>query len=137
MTGPLREFTTAAKEAATPEGDDDGMGFNVDGVMCRCFRPGDGQLAVLMATTSSYNSQSEQIAGIINFFASVLDDGSHNYIVTRLLDRKDRFGISEVQDIMEWMIEEWTGRPTNSPFVSTSSPPSTGRSSTRSTPALT
>jgi len=132
----LKEFVTAAEDAAR-ENADEGMEFSVDGVMCRCYRPKDGQLAVLMATTSRHSSQQEMIAGIINFFVAVLDEESHNYVVGRLLDRTDPFGIEQVQQIMNWMIEEWSGRPTPSPSVSTQSQRSGGRRSTPRTPALT
>lgn len=134
----MREFTTAANAVAEETQDGEkGMPFVVDGVECRAFKPADGQLAVLIATTSKHSSTQEQVAGLINFFVAVLDDDSHSYIVSRLLDRRDPFGITEVQDIMEWMVEEWSGRPTKSPSVSTQSPGSTGPSSTRPTPALT
>lgn len=143
-----KDFETAARAATTTQEEEEaGLPFTVTEkdengnvtarVTCRCFRPGDGQLAILMATTGRHSSQNEQIAGIINFFASVLDDDSHTYLVNRLLDRKDEFGLEQVQDIMEWMIEEWTGRPTKSPSVSTRSPSSTGQGSTPPTPALT
>lgn len=131
----MKEFTTAVQDA---EQDEDGaMEFSVDGTLCRAYRPSDGQLAFLMASTGRHSSDQEQIAGLINFFVAVLDDESHNYIVNRLLDRKDSFGLEQVQAIMEWMVEEWSGRPTKSPSVSTTSPPTTGRSSTPRTPALT
>lgn len=134
----MKEFTTAANEAAqSPEEKDAGMPFVVDGVECRAFQPKDGQLAVLMATTGRHSSTQEQIAGLINFFVAVLDKPSHTYIVNRLLDYNDPFGIAEVQGIMEWMMEEWTGRPTQWPSGSTPSPPSGGPKSTQPTPALT
>lgn len=134
----MREFITAAEKAGETQDEvDQGITFMVDKVECVAYQPGDGQLAVLMATTGRHSSQNEQIAGIINFFASVLSDESHGYIVSRLLDRRDRFGLEQVQDIIEWLIEEWSGRPTKSPSGSTASPPSTGLSSTAETPALT
>lgn len=134
----MKEFTTAANAAAeTPEEAAKGMPFVIDGYECVAHKPKDGQLAVLMATTGRHSSQQEQIAGLINFFVAVLDDDSHSYVVNRLLDRKDPFGIDEVQNIMEWMIEEWSGRPTQSPSVSTASPPNAGQNSTPPTPALT
>lgn len=131
----MKEFTTAVSGAE--QSDDDAMEFNVDGTLCRAYRPSDGQLAFLMASTGRHSNSQEQIAGLINFFVAVLDDDSHNYVVNRLLDRKDPFGIEQVQAIMEWMVEEWSGRPTRSPSVSTTSPPTTGQSSTPRTPALT
>lgn len=133
----MKEFSTAISEAERQDDEDNAMEFSVDGTLCRAYRPSDGQLAFLMASTGRHSSDSEQIAGLINFFVAVLDDDSHNYVVSRLLDRRDPFGLEQVQAIMEWMVEEWSGRPTKSPSVSTPSPPNTGRSSTAKTPALT
>lgn len=124
----MREFETQA--LADDEVDEEGTPFNVDGVLCTAYHPGDGQLAYLMATTSKHTSQQEQVAGLINFFVATLDDDSREYIVGRLLDRRDAFGIKEVEDIFKWMIEEWTGRPTKSLSGSTPSRRTGGRKST-------
>jgi hypothetical protein len=131
----VKEFTTAVEKADQDE--EAPLEFNVDGVMCHGYYPGDGQLAYLLASTGRHSTTQEQIAGLINFFVAVLDEESHSYVVNRLLDRKDPFGIEQVQKIMEWMVGEWSGRPTKSPSGSTTSPPSTGQSSTEQTPALT
>lgn len=133
----MREFNTAVREVTEPDDVQKGTPFIVDGHECRCYKPKDGQLAVLMSSTGRHSSTQEQIAGLINFFVAVLDDASHEYIVGRLLDGKDDFGLEQVQDIMEWMVEEWGGRPTQRPYVSTSSPPSAGPNSTLPTPAST
>lgn len=127
----MREFTTAANELANPDAASAPMEFQIDkGPVCRAYRPKDGQLAVLMASTGKHSSNEEQIAGVINFFVAVLDDESQSYIISKLLDRKDPFGIDEVQEIMEWMVEEWSGRPTQPLSVSTPSQTSIGPSST-------
>jgi hypothetical protein len=126
----VKEFTTAVREV---EEDTSLMEFKVDGVDLKCFKPKDGQLAMLMASTGRHTSQHTKVAGIIDFFVEVMDEPSHHYIVDRLLDRQDPFGLEEVEQIMMWMIEEWTGRPTESPSVSTRSPQSAGQNSTPTT----
>jgi hypothetical protein len=150
----MKEFTTAAADIPAPEADPQdthealySLEFTLvreysDGrppekTLCRARKPKDGQLAVLMATSSRHSSTSEQIAGYINFFVAVLDDFSHTYVVSRLLDSDDEFGIDEVQDIMEWMVEEWSGRPTQSPSVSAQSHSNGGQKSTLPTPVST
>jgi hypothetical protein len=107
-------------------------------VLCKAERPTDGQIAVLMATTNAKHlTEGEMVAGIINFFASTLDDQTHNYITNKLLDRKDPFGLLEVQDIIQWMMEEWSARPTKSSPASTQSQRSDGPNSTPPTPTQT
>jgi len=133
----VKEFTTAINEAEKKDDDEADLEFKVDGELVRAYKPSDGQLAFLMASTGRHSSPEEQIAGIINFFVATLDDESHTFIVNKLLNRRDPFGIEQVQNIMEWMIEEWSGRPTKSPSGSTRSRQSGGRKSTEQTPALT
>lgn len=133
----MKEFVTAAEEVAEGQEVDQGTPFTIDGVRCTAYRPGDGQLAVLMAMTTQHSSSEEQIAGLVNFLASVLDDNSHSYVVNRLLDRRDPFGLKQVRGIFEWLVETWSGRPTQSPSVSTQSQSSGGQKSTQPTPALT
>lgn len=130
----MREFTTAV-QAADAEDDKPDLEFSVDGVMVQAYYPGDGQLAYLMASTGQHQAASEQVAGLINFFVAVLDDESHSYIVNRLLDRKDSFGLEEVKNIFEWMVEEWSGRPTKQPSDFASSQRSAGPRSKARTPA--
>lgn len=133
----MKQFITAATEADATDEEIDKIEFEVDGVMCTAFRPGDGQLAIFMAATSKNSTTEESVAGIINFFSSVLDDDSNTYIVSRLMNRKDKFGLPQVDEIMRWLISEWSARPTRQPSGSTPSPESTGTSSTETTPALT
>lgn len=125
---PIQEFITQARAEDEPE--DVGVEFAVDGVMCTAYHPGDGQLAYLLATTSRHSSTQEQVAGLINFFVAVLDDESREHLVARLLDRRDEFGVKEVQDIFEFLTETWTARPTKSLSGSTPSRRTGGRKST-------
>jgi hypothetical protein len=110
----LKEFTTAAEIAAEDEsGEVRPIEFGVDGVLCKAYRPKGAQVAVLMATTGKHSSEQERIAGFINFFVSVLDEDSHSYLVNRLLDRTDSFDLDQVSAITNYLMAEWSGRPTN------------------------
>jgi len=129
----MKQFETAVK-AAEAEDDKPDLEFDLDGVMCQAYYPGDGQLAYLMASTGKHQAASERVAGLVNFFVAVLDDDSHSLIVNRLLDREDTFGLEEVQNIFEWMVEEWSGRPTKQPSDFQSSQRSAGQTSKRRTP---
>ena len=63
--------------------------------------------------------------------------GSTFNVIERMASRDNVIPISTIVDIMEWMIEEWGGRPFQNPSASTSSRRSGGRKSTPRTPALT
>ena len=131
----MKAFTTAAK--AVDISPDEAIEFTIDDEVCRAFQPSNGQLAVLLASVSSTQQWTHQVAGVINFFDAVLDENSSSYITRRLLDRQDQFGIDEVQEIIEWLVEEWSARPTQSPSGSTPSPPPGGKKSTPRTPRST
>lgn len=135
----MKEFTTAARRIEGEQEDSRyGLEFKIDGEELHALtEPSDGQMAILMASISRHNRQNTQIAGVINFFVSVMDPFTHSYITERLLDPEDDFGMAEVQDILEWLVEEWTGRPTPPPSVSTRSRNNGGRKSTQRTPAST
>lgn len=138
----MREILVAAERADRPDDDQapEPITFpikNPDGTTDReltAYFPGDGQIAALMATSASFSSMPERVAGAINFLVSVLGDDDHSYIVNRLFDARDPFGAAHVQDILEGLVEEWTGRPTKLPSGSTPSRRTGGRKSTQRTP---
>jgi hypothetical protein len=131
----MREFVTAVQTMENDQGtEEEPNEFSLDGVLCQFYQPQDGQVAVLMASTGKHSSEQEQVAAFINFFVGVLDDDTHTYIVSKLLNRKDPFGLAEVQEILEYMMEVWSGNPTQSFSASTPSPKPVGR---RSTPRTT
>jgi hypothetical protein len=125
----VKEFSTAVNAALEPQ---ELVPFMVDGVELHAYYPTEGQIAVATAAMTAYSKDYEKVAAIINFFVGVLDEKSHQHLVGRLLDRNDTFGADEVNNIMEWLIEEWTARPTQSPSGSTASPSNGGRKSTGS-----
>lgn len=76
------------------------------------YPPKEGQVALMMARTGRHSSTQDKVAAMIDFFVEVLDEGDHQYVVNRLLDRNDPFGLGDVTDVMTYLIEEWGGRPT-------------------------
>jgi len=115
----MKEFSRAVHEVI--EGTDEALEFTCEGhsEVLRAYQPSDGQLAMLMAATGRHTTEHTQVAGIIDFFVSLLDEKSQILVTDWLLDRTDPFGIWEVNDIMTWMVEEWTARPTLPPSGST------------------
>jgi hypothetical protein len=131
----MREFITAVEESESEE--EPALVFKVDGRELRAFKPTEGQFALLMMAMGRHVAQTEQFAGVIDFFIQVLDAPSQQYVIDRMMSRTEIIPMSQIVEIMEWMIEEWGGRPFPSPSASTSSPPRSGRKSTARTPALT
>jgi hypothetical protein len=133
----VREFTTAAKEKIADEhGEVPGrIEFKVDDVTCYADPPKPGQMAMVIAMTARHMPESEQVAGVVEFFNSVLVDSSRNHLIGRLMDPKDDFEAQEVMDIIQMMMEEWGARPTGSRSGSAGSRSGTGRKSKQTTPA--
>jgi hypothetical protein len=128
---PIKEFVTALRAAEEP--DEEHVEFTIDGHVLKCYRPSPAQLAYAMSAVGRRRETSEKVAGIIDFFVEVLDEESQAYVENRLLNRKDPFGLDEVEQVLEWMVEEWTARPTEPPSGSTRSRSNGGRKSTRPT----
>lgn len=127
----MRQFNTAVKEAqADPEV---GLTFKIDDRELVAFQPDPAQMAVLVSGFGRHSSEADKIATFIDFFTAVLDTESSAYIVNRLLDRKDSFGLVELADVGEWMLEEWGGFPTQPSSGSPQSRSTDGRTSKRPT----
>jgi hypothetical protein len=124
----IKEFTTAAKEA-TGESEDPVV-FSIDEKTLRAYRPTEGQLAMLMMSLARHNSEATKIAGAIDFFVSIMDQESYTYLADRLQSRDNPIALEEITNVVQWLIEEWAGRPTPSPSASTPSPNSDGQNST-------
>lgn len=122
----MREFTTAAKAVEDPTG---AVKFILDGRELTAYPPTDGQLAIFMASMGRHTGDNTKVAGAIDFFLEVLDDDSHAYMAERMLDRRRPFDLDLVIEIMRYLVEEWSGRPTQPLSVSTQSQESGGQRS--------
>lgn len=131
----MKEFVTAveAKEASE-EGNDEGwVEFKVDGAVCKARRPSPGQVAYLTSSMHRHAPMQQQIAGAINFCMAIMDDDTASYLSDKLLDRGDPFDIPQIQNIIEYLVEEWSGgRPTEQSSGSSQPEDTTGPSSTPS-----
>ena len=124
----MREFVTAVDEAF--EADDEGYTLKLDGRELRYFKPAEGHYMVFMASTGRHSTQQDQVAAVTNFFVELFDEDSQQYLVERLLSRTDPFGIENINEIMDAMVEDWFGRPTQPSTGSTQSRKNGGRKST-------
>lgn len=127
----MREFVTAVA-AQEDESQQGWIDFKVDGVVCRARRPSPGQVAYLLASMHKRAPLEQQIAGAINFCMAIMDHDSASYLSDKLLDPEDPFEIPQIQDIIEYLVEEWSGRPTEQSSDSSSSQEAPGPTSTPS-----
>lgn len=97
----------------------------------KAYKPDGAQFAVLMAMMGAGRKPQDRISAVINFVIAVLEPDDADYIQSRLLDPFDGFGLEEINDIITWMTEEWSGNPTEGQSDSVSSQPRTGPNSTQ------
>jgi len=124
----MREFITSAEDAF--EEPTEGEQFTLDGEVLTYFRPSDGQIMLYMASTGRHSTENDRTGATINFFIELFDQDSKEHLIARLMDRNDPFGIKKVYEIIEAMMEDWSGRPTQSSSGSASSRRNGGRKST-------
>ena len=127
---------TAQKDEGTPvedqfvefeigQMDKDGNAVNVRTM--RAYTPNEGQLTFMLASMGRGQSGQQRFASIINLMLSCLRDEDRDYLEGRLLSRgADRIHPSQIENIFEYLVEEWFGRPTQQPSDSVKSPPSDG-----------
>lgn len=120
----MKEFTSAVEQAERDE--DEGIPFLLDDRECRAYMPTDSQVAMAIAGVGRHTSDMQKMAAAIDFFVGVLDKNSEQYVVDRMMSRENPLGLDKVEEIVMWLIEEFTGRPTRSPSASTRSQRSGG-----------
>lgn len=128
----MKEFVTAVQEAVA-EGDgtapdEQFIEFKVDDRVLHAFQPTDGQLTFMLASLGRGQSSESRFASIINIMMSSLRDEDADYLESRLLDRnpKNRLRVEQIEEIFEFLVEEWFGTPTKEPSGSVKSEPITG-----------
>lgn len=123
-------MTKAFTSAARQEEPDVPLEFTLDGETYHIYPPKDGQLALVMASMSDYADDGEGVATFINTFFALLDDETNHALHRRLMDREDTFGVEQMMEILMWVVEESTDRPTKSSPASTASRTASGGRST-------
>lgn len=127
----MKEFITAVEDVVAEDNgtakEEQFVEFSVDGRVLHAYPPTDGQLAFMLAALGRGQSQDQRFAAIINIMLASLRDEDQDYLESRLLTRgPDRLKITQVEQIFEFLTEEWFARPTQPPSDSAPSPQSDG-----------
>lgn len=90
--------------------------FKLDGRAMKAYPLADGQLAFMMAALGRGQSSDQRFAAIINIMLESLEGDDRDYLEGRLLsgDPKKRLPIKQIEEIFEYLVEEWFARPTQS-----------------------
>lgn len=132
----IKSFTTAVDN--TPESafeDADPIDFELDGEPITAYPPTGGQLALVMASVGKHSQTVDRVAATIDFLDSILDEQGQTLIRERLMDRNDPFDLEQVENILDYLIKEWSARPTKRPSDFQRSRSSTTKSSTAKRPS--
>jgi hypothetical protein len=128
----MKSFSTAAKAAGhekdLPIGED--VEFEHDGRTVKALSPTGPQLAIFLAAFGDTAVEGRRVVDTINFFSSRFVNEEASYFRRRLNDPDDAFDFDAMSEILVWLIEEWSGRPTTSPSDSSRWPQPTGNGST-------
>lgn len=130
----MKSFELAAAEAM---GIDDRLPFTMAGdeTQLYAYPPSEGQMVLLLGlidldATSDTAAASQGAADVMGVFWELLEEETAVHLRHRLRSRTDAFGLQDIMNIIEWLVEEAGARPTTRSSDSTSSPGTTGSRST-------
>jgi hypothetical protein len=130
----MKRFGNAAKAAQKRQQGNDQMVPIKAGILDRDLTftfPGSGAVAYLSMIAASADNDMEAGAGLLNFLISMVDEDGQRYIRKVILDPNSGFDLDDVPEVIEYLIEEWSGeRPTTPASDSSVSQASTGTRST-------
>lgn len=127
-----KQFTTSVVAAAEDESGETAADVTIvlDGREITFAGP-DATHALMLMFASQEEDKIRAAGQVIEIMFNLIEDGSQrSYYRRRLLDPKDPLGFEHVYDHMEYCIEEWFARPTESPSGSSPSPKKPGPKST-------
>lgn len=125
----IREFGDAARAASA--GTEDTVPVSILGRVIEVEFPGTAQLAYVAAKMATVQNDLEGAGVAINFLISTMSDADGRYVHGLLLDKHSGFGIDEVTDLAEYLMEAWAdGNPTSGSSASSRRPRTTGANST-------
>lgn len=125
-----KSFQLAAAEAAGLT--EDALPFEMEGHddQLYAYLPTEGQLVLLMGAMSEFSGAEEQGMAVMDLFWSLMEPETATALRRRLRDRTDSFGLQDILNIIEWLVEESSARPTKSSSASTPSRSTSGQRST-------
>lgn len=126
----MREFGDAARAARKDDSGEPGIEVKILDREIFIEYPGAAQLGWLTAQLSMAQTPLHSVGAIINFVAALMEDEDARHLQRALLNPRSGFGPEELQELAEYLVEEWSGNPTNESPVSSRRPATTGASST-------
>lgn len=126
-----KSFKVAADRAVDGVEVVERLDFTIDGTeeTLWAYVPSAGQLVLLTAAAGARDA-TRQSAEFMETFWSLVEPETGDILRARMLDARDPFGLPDVLNIIEWLAEESTGRPTRPSDDSSGSRTNSGDRST-------
>src|SRR6187431_2181864 len=131
-TRDIKQFGDAARKGRDDGAEDDIIVVKILDRDVTLHSPGSGSLAYLAMSIAGAGNDLVQLGQTINFIMSIFEDDDARWVRGLLLDRESGFDAEDIMDLAIYVVEEWSGRPTN---PSTGSSPSSRATGARTTGA--
>ena len=110
----MKEFTSSVRARTGDRAKLVDLPFVLDGTEYVIQAPKNAQLAFLSASAAASRNTNDRVAAILDFLEAALVSPGDEMLRHRLLDPNDDLDLEDVMEIIEWAMEEWTGRPPTS-----------------------
>jgi hypothetical protein len=118
---PYREFQSASNQEAVT--------FRIGEDIFEAAKECPAGVLLSMAAIAA-DKDGNAIAGTMDFLDSVLLPSSREKFAERMRDPENPIALNTVTDLVQWLVELYTGRPTELPSPSPAGQPAAGPSST-------
>jgi hypothetical protein len=122
---PAKKFTTAED---LPEERQKVVHFDLDGKELTARKP--KTFAMIEMANAAEGDSLVQVQALVHFMNETLDPTSRAHIQSRMADPDDTFDIEDLAPISNWLLEQFTARPTTRSRASAARPRKTGSAST-------
>lgn len=128
---PVVAFTLDWVEDLTPEQEAEGVQAEV--IRSDTFhatQPTDERLFLTAALIGDEDSVGSEARAVLDLLKDVLPTSEYRLLKSRIADPDDSVDLNVVQEVLEWLMEQWSTFPTEPSSASSPSPTSSGSKST-------
>jgi len=123
----MKEFSTAVEVVEGEEtGEERQIKFKIDDRMMTAYPPTDSQMAFMLATMGRGQTDETRFGSMVTLIMNTLKEDDRDYFESRQVSRNNSIPMPVIEGIFEYIIEEWSGNPTQSPSDSAPSLESAG-----------
>lgn len=121
----MKSFETSSRRGQGAVVNPIDIDFEIDGVQITAHPPTTGQLGLFVQGNKAGGMKT--VESLFKFIRAILDDDGYKVVEDKLQEGVE---ISLLTDIVEYLVGEWSGRPTTRSSASSASRKTTGKPST-------